>query len=384
MRHLQTINLLALAGLLVAISTGVETAAGGSQGCGKEPPARKISCYEKKLETLLVREGTEAALTALEGFAKAEPMALREAHPLAHHIGRRSVAHYKDARVAMSHCRDAFWSGCYHGVLEGYLGSLAKVEPKHIVPLCKEDADPKQRLFKSLFEKYNCVHGLGHGLTINFQHDVLKSLAFCDALPTDWDRESCYGGVFMENIVAFQNTLRHRPGDHQHAHHKSFLNPQDPLYPCSALAQRYLDACYLMQSSAILTFNGYDFVRAFGECDKATAAFVPVCYQSMGRDISGFTLRDVKKTMRLCQLGREDRRQDCYTGAVKDFILTHADPDRGLALCLAIDSAYKDVCYRAVGEMLVSLYPDIGPRQAACGRAESPYVKTCKEIALAN
>jgi len=50
-------------------------------------------------------------------------------------------------------------------------------------------------------------------LTINFQHDVLKSLAFCDALPTDWDRESCYGGVFMEMIVGFQN-LRHGSGDH--------------------------------------------------------------------------------------------------------------------------------------------------------------------------
>ncbi|MGI8425673.1 MAG: hypothetical protein ACR2M4_03560 [Actinomycetota bacterium] len=41
-----------------------------------------------------------------------------------------------------------------------------------------------------LFEKYKCVHGLGHGLTINLQHDVLKSLAFCD------------GGVFMEMIVS--------------------------------------------------------------------------------------------------------------------------------------------------------------------------------------
>lgn len=380
MRHLQNINLLALAGLFAAISTSAETAAAGPQGCGKEPPAWKISCYEKQLEDLLIREGTEAALAALEAYAKDDSVALHEAHPLVHHIGRRSFAHYKDARVAMSHCRDTFWSGCYHGVLEGYLGSLPKVEPQHIVPLCEEDAGSKNRLFENLFEKYNCVHGLGHGLTINFQHDVLKSLAFCDALPTDWDRESCYGGVFMENIVNFQNAGRIR---HSHGHHtnRSFLNPQDPLYPCSALAQRYLRACYLMQSSAILTVTGYDFAKAFGECDKAATELVPVCYQSMGRDISGYTLRHVEKTVKLCQLGREERWQDCFTGAVKDFILTHADPDRGLAVCRAIDGGYKEGCYGVVGEMLVSLYPDLGPRQAACGRAESAFVETCKGTA---
>jgi len=70
------------------------------------------------------------------------------------------------------------------------------------------------------------------------------------------------------------------------------------------LAERYLQACYLMQSSAILTFSGYDFAKAFAQCDKAPEVFVTTCYRSMGRDISGFTLRDVAKTVKLCQLGR--------------------------------------------------------------------------------
>ena len=66
-------------------------------------------------------------------------------------------------------------------MLKGYLGSLPEIEPRHVLPLCKDEGNTK----RSLFEKYNGVHGPGHGLTINFQHDALKSLTFCDALSTD-------------------------------------------------------------------------------------------------------------------------------------------------------------------------------------------------------
>ena len=370
-------RLVALAWCFALLATPKGLPAAPAEECGKAPPEGKATCYEKALDKVLAEQGTEAALTALERYTKDDPVALREAHPLVHHIGRRSFAFYKDARIAMSHCKDTFWSGCYHGVLEGYLGSLPEIEPRHVVPLCEDEGDTK----RSLFEKYNCVHGLGHGLTINFQHDVLKSLAFCDALPTDWDRQSCYGGVFMEMIVSFQNNLRHGSGDGHHAHHKSFLNPENPHYPCSALAERYLQACYLMQSSAILTFSGYDFAKAFAQCDKAPEAFVTTCYRSMGRDISGFTLRDVAKTVKLCQLGRQERQQDCLTGAVKDFILTHADPERGLAVCRALPGEQKAGCYGTVGEMLVSLYPEAGPREEACARSEPAFIETCKGTA---
>ena len=48
----------------------------------------------------------------------------------------------------------------------------------------------------------------------------------------------------------------------------SFLNPQDLLYPCSVLTEKYLRACYLMQTSAVLTFLNYDFAQAFVQCAR--------------------------------------------------------------------------------------------------------------------
>lgn len=340
--------------------------------CREKTSRDKTFCYQTRLEAILKTRGTEQALTAIEELAKKDPDVLRDAHPYVHHLGRISFSHYKDAPTAFSHCKDTFWSGCYHGVLEGYLSSLSQVKPQHITTLCSDNIDAGQ----SLVLKYQCVHGLGHGLTMHFQHEVPKALSFCDALPTDWDRESCYGGVFMENIVAFQN-----PHHRHHTGHQSFLNPQDPLYPCNVVEKKYQLACYLMQTSAILTFNGYNFAQAFRECDKAPPEFIPICYQSLGRDISGFTLRDGERTLGLCQLGGPEYRHHCFVGAVKDFILTHADPERGLAFCRQLEAAYKKDCYAAVGEILVSLYPDQERRDKACAGAEKEYTAVCKALA---
>ncbi|MGH7961274.1 MAG: hypothetical protein ACRERD_05545, partial [Candidatus Binatia bacterium] len=141
---------------------------------------KKALCYQKKLEEVLQSQGTAPALTTLEELAAQDSDVLRDSHVYAHHLGRTSFSHYKNAATAFSHCRDVFWSGCYHGVLEGYLSSLSQVEPKDVATLCDNAIDTRQ----SRFLKYQCVHGLGHGLTMYLQHDIFKALAFCDALPT--------------------------------------------------------------------------------------------------------------------------------------------------------------------------------------------------------
>ncbi len=348
--------------------------------CRTQPFEAKMECYQQHLEGVLQAEGTEPALTALEQITAQDPEALREAHPLVHHIGQRSFARYGTAPLALSHCRDVFWSGCYHGVLQAFLSSLSHVEPPHILPLCPIS----ETVSAYSFQRYNCLHGLGHGLTIQFRYDVLKSLAFCDALPGSWDRESCYGGVFMENIVTFQQAQRAQPaGGHHHHEATSFLNPQDLLYPCSVLTEKYLRACYLMQTSAVLTFLNYDFAQAFTQCARVEGEHQTTCYRSLGRDISGYTLRDAARVNELCRLGQGDQIQQCFIGAVKDFILTDANPDPGLALCRSLDGPFKKDCYATVGEMVVPLYDDKDKRAQACRKGEDAYVDACLANATA-
>ncbi len=349
--------------------------------CRVLPFDERIQCYQQQLETVLQNEGTEKAITALEQITAEDPEALREAHPLVHHVGQRSFSRYGTAPLALSHCRDVFWSGCYHGVLQAYLSSLPVVEPQHILPLCPTS----ETVSAYSFQRYNCLHGLGHGLTIQFHYDVLKSLAFCDALPGSWDRESCYGGVFMENIVTFQQARRAtQPGGHHHSESAtSFLNPQDLLYPCSVLNEKYLRSCYLMQTSAVLTFLNYDFAQAFTQCARVEGEHQTTCYRSLGRDISGFTLRDAVRVNELCRLGQGDQIRQCIIGAVKDFILTDASPDPGLAFCRTLDGSFKRDCYATVGEMVVPLFDDKNKRAQACRKGEDEYIEACLASATA-
>ena len=152
-------GLIVVAGLFLTGGIGAAEPS-QSETCLFMPSDEKMRCYRQQLESVLQTEGTEQALTALEQITAQDPEALREAHPLVHHVGQQSFVRYGTAPLALSHCRDVFWSGCYHGVLQAYLSSLPVVEPQHILPLCP--ANETVSLYS--FQRYNCLHGLGHGL----------------------------------------------------------------------------------------------------------------------------------------------------------------------------------------------------------------------------
>jgi hypothetical protein len=328
----------------------------------------KIPCYKQVFERIIQTRGTEQALDRLQELSSVDPDVRHYSHPYTHHIGKFSFAHYKDAAIAFAHCKDTFWSGCYHGVLEGYVSQFPNLTPKDIASVCGAVKDAQ----RPIFMKFQCVHGLGHGLTMHFEHDLRKALTFCDALPTRWDRESCYGGSFMENVIAYQ-----AQGHSDHAGQAKLLDARDPHYPCNAVAHAYRRSCYMMQTSAMLTFNGYDFAKTFQECEQAPAEFVDTCVRSLGRDISGFTLTNAERVRTLCLLGPPNRTGQCFRGAAKDFGFTHASPQRSISLCRVVDGPYKADCYAAVQEFLVDFHADQTKRDQECQTADEAYRSIC-------
>ena len=319
--------------------------------------------------TQIVREkGTEQALARLEELAAADRNILAQTHALTHGIARFSFTHYGGAREAFAHCLSVFEQACYHGVVEGYLQSKPELKPEDIAALCDTVIDTTQ----SAFIKFQCVHGLGHGLTLYFNHDIFQPLSYCDFLETDWNRESCYGGVFMENIV-----FAAHPKHTDSSAHESFLKPEDPLYPCNNVKEKYQGACYFLQSSAILMFNGYDVANAFEKCGTAPEKYIPICYQSMGRDISGITLRDNAKSIQLCQLGATQYRSHCYYAVAKQFIDVAGRTEQAFTFCREVPEDSKSMCYTAIGEMVATLYSDQASKAGECAKAEKQYEDAC-------
>ena len=114
------------------------------------------------------------------------------------------------------------------------------------------------------------MHGLGHGLMIYTNYDLQKSLETCDQLATSWDQSSCTGGIFMENLQTSYGTK------------SPWLRDDDPLYPCTAVAERHKLYCYLMVTSRILDVDGGDWAKTVSWCRKAERNWVATCFQSLG------------------------------------------------------------------------------------------------------
>jgi len=141
-----------------------------------------------ELKGVLATDGTGAAQDRLAELAAEDEDLERGSHHYVHELGKYSYSHYgEDAARAFGLCDRSFAGGCYHGVVQAYFEANPDFEADDLAGLCEGeivDADAADIL------KYQCVHGLGHGLSLSFDHDLRETLRHCDALKTDQDRES--------------------------------------------------------------------------------------------------------------------------------------------------------------------------------------------------
>jgi hypothetical protein len=353
--------------------------------CASSGVTDKSACHQSGVQQRVREGGAAAALDMVVELARLDAGVAYATHMYVHWVGWEAFAHYGDPSTAFLNCKDTFGSGCYHGVLQKHLQKVGNVTEQDVRDVCYKTIDTKS----SVFLTYQCLHGVGHGLMLHFNRDIEVSLKFCDALLTDWDRESCYGGVFMENYISLHGHDGHGRHDHGHAGHADHtkkprvtgLRADDLHYPCSAIDEKYLNSCYFLQTSAMFTLIGQDYLRVFKECDRAPKKFIPVCYRSLGRDISGYTVNDAKRVSELCLLGSDEYVGSCYIGAVQDFVNNTAAPDTGIQLCAMLSNDYKRDCYTGLGEMLLSLIPDVAQREAACDRIDARFAPFCKVAA---
>jgi hypothetical protein len=299
----------------------------------KGADAGQFSCWQQRYGAMVQQQSPEAAFADFKQAYASQPFVKTNCHQIAHVIGRAAAQKYHGLSETYAHGDNFCWSGYYHGAVETVAAELGSEKIlSQINTVCADFM--KSRPYS--FYHYNCVHGMGHGIMAVQNDELFKALASCDGFDGQWQQESCYSGVFMENVMNEVN-----PGEHA-----KYLKADDALYPCTAVADRYKQQCYLMQTSHALTVVGRDFSKVFALCASVEAPFDQVCYQSLGRDASGQSSSDQSRTIELCMLGlTQTARENCFTGAVKDFISYYHDDKQGLALCAAItDSQLSASC----------------------------------------
>ena len=235
------------AAITTAASTTNEPAADdGFAECRQD---ETFGCYQRGFRAIVNAQNPGVALDKLDALSKTDNYVLRTCHPLAHEIGHLAFAKYKTVQGAEGYARETCWSGYHHGVMESYISQFNDGQlQKRMNTICKQDAGHPYSL-----AYYNCWHGLGHGLTIRFTQDVFRSLDFCDYVDKSWERQSCFSGVFMQNIVANGSGM-HKAVD---------LKPSDPIYPCDKVTKEQKPSCYLMQTSYVLQVKNWNLPAAF-------------------------------------------------------------------------------------------------------------------------
>jgi len=227
----------------------------------------QMDCYDAFLVPLVASHGVRTTMGALHVLGTRDDQVRADGHVYAHAIGiAAGRAGRADVGRAFADCNEIFQSGCYHGVIQAYFEDVRAVDTATANRLCSAFRSPSA----DQWLRFQCVHGMGHGLMMVYDHDLPRALTGCDLLSEGWDRESCYGGAFMENVVnATQphhaaHALHSHAAAHTHGAAPAFkaLDPNDLQYPCSIVGQRYLVACYNMQTSVMLYFTHGDMAAA--------------------------------------------------------------------------------------------------------------------------
>ena len=320
-------------------------------------------CYEQAFANVSYRQGPKVALALLERRIRSPGPIDADCHRITHAIGSGALARFDgDPGAAFAAGGVTCASGYYHGIIER---SLLNKPTEAIGPLT-HSLCASQSIRRTDFIHFQCVHGLGHGLMIYTGYGLPRSLDYCEELETEWERESCRGGVFMENSQSSYGVR------------SPWLSNDDLIYPCNAVVDRAKYQCYLIQLARIGPALAFDWRKIAATCRQSEPEYIAVCFQSIGREASGFTRHDPARILGICRFGR-DMAGECIYGAARDITYNDAGPRRAKLFCDGVPVHHRGYCWRGVGTIIGSLYRDDEQARAACRRATQPFYRDCIE-----
>jgi hypothetical protein len=163
-----------------------------------------------------------------------------------------------------------------------------------------------------------------------------------------------------------------------------WLDDEDPLYPCGAVASRHRRSCYLRVAVRILPLGKNDFAAAGRTCGALPAAHAQACFRGLGREVAGQADYGPRRIVALCRLAGAGAG-DCLYGAARTVGDGSGLPGarRAAQLCTSVPASTRDACLGGVGIVVGLLYPTNNARQRACAKLAGPRADACSRAAIA-
>jgi hypothetical protein len=329
--------------------------------------------------------GVSKAMDSLQSLSAADTTFRNDGHMIAHALGRFAIANSHGNPSVLSQCRPTFQAGCYHGVLEGYLASLPKVDAEATTQLCVQLIKPDS----SRFPGTECAHGLGHGFNEALGYKLEPALVACDRF-TDAELESeCHDGVFMENAVHGLGNMGMNVGDNAMGAHMHMMSQAAPTmtafrasdlkFPCDSVASQYQPSCWSYQPLVIAKLSSYDFEKTIDACAQAPAASQASCYQGFGKQSLQWLAWSYPKVFSTCERAG-NHVGDCIAGGVEGLVDVTLDASRALGFCSAAPEAQQARCFQYVGARVRGMRATVAESERECAAASKPpFVAACIE-----
>lgn len=321
--------LLIVSGIFIYL--GITNLQKGYSGCDQN-----LNCYLNFYSNFVEKKGVAQTFEILKKDYSKNSYVLKQCHSITHTIGHSAYKLYPDVTEAFDQGDPFCWSGYYHGVMEELTEEMGKNGlGSKINSICSNIQGKENHSFNY----YNCVHGLGHGVLTVSNYELFDALKVCDLLTGEYERQNCYGGVYMENVVqdgTFQNI--------------KYLKKDDLLYPCTAVTDKYKKPCYLMQPTYILISNHNNFQNAFDLCRNADQGMLSYCLDGVGREAMGQVENaNYKKVIAICNLGNSDEEKSyCYSGAVKNIVAYFHSDKQANDFCTVVPENIRQSCLSTV------------------------------------
>ena len=292
----------------------------GKAGC------KGIRCTAERYSVLVRTDSAARAMRAFKADYRRNPTVRAECHDLTHVIGRAAGKKYGDVARAYRDGDRFCGSGYFHGVVEEIVreggGGVAPDE------VC---AGLRERRPRSV-DHFNCSHGLGHGFMQVREDDVRASLRDCDRLRSSFERENCYAGVFMQNVM------------NEDSNEAQLLDADRPLSICERLPARYGEACLERQVLYALERTRGDFRGVFALCARTSAGSRSECTRRVGGAAAELNLSSrpdvaaqAQGTAQLCGLAPDAATaRRCAEGAVGQFVYYYDGTAEARELCRAL------------------------------------------------
>lgn len=317
-----------------------------------------LDCYARKMEELVGERGVEGALEVLIRVGAKIPFG--DCHLGAHYIGWAALKQFGSPAEAFQgyQAESPCSAGYTHGVIEKYLEEHQDISLAGLAPVVCEA--PRRSAAATRGGQWQCGHGFGHVVMAFTDYDLPKSVTVCDVFPDENRRHGCGYGVFMENTLA---------GHFRKDETTDWVNPDDPLFPCFSVPERYQGPCLEWAPALITRYKTKNAVDALKICtDLPADSLRRSCYMGMGREMGAKLKAEPDQIGGWCATVPKEYQQFCLQETLPYYVATPDRLVRGLDVCNAVSTQLRESCAEFLGHQMARFGLPSGQRVRWCNQ----------------